>query len=91
MMARVDDYEVILVESTAHAYSKIKRVLPDLVVVCLSADDVDGCRVLSMLALDSQTSSIPVLTHLTPGSGLSPDDYDVVPDRFSRLGQISVN
>ena len=59
------DCDVVFVESLAHAYSKIKRVLPDLVIVCLSGDDADGCQVLSMLALDRDTSHIPVLTFVT--------------------------
>ena len=56
------DYDVLMVESAAHAYSKIKRAHPDLVIVCLSGDDHDACRVLSMLALDTDTARIPVLT-----------------------------
>ena len=56
------DYDVLMVESTAHAYSKIKRAHPDLVIVCLSGDDHDACRVLSMLALDRDTAQIPVVT-----------------------------
>jgi hypothetical protein len=56
------DYDVLMVESPRHAYSKIKRTQPDLVVVCVSGDDHDACGVLSMLALDSDTSSIPVVT-----------------------------
>ena len=59
------DYDVLMVESTTHAYSKIKRARPDLVIVCLSGDDFDACRVLSMLALDSDTARIPVLTVAT--------------------------
>ena len=59
------DHDVVVVELTDHAYSHIKQIRPDLVIVCLSGDDVDGCRVLSMLALDRETSTIPVLTHLT--------------------------
>jgi CheY-like chemotaxis protein len=65
----LDDCEVVLLESTAHAYSKIKRSRPDVVVMCVTDDDVDGCRVLSMLALDRETATIPVLTYLTPDPG----------------------
>jgi CheY-like chemotaxis protein len=55
-------YDVVFVESTAHAYSQVKRLAPDLVVVCLEIDDLDGCQVLSMLMLDSRTREIPVMT-----------------------------
>jgi CheY-like chemotaxis protein len=53
---------VVIVESTGHAYSKIKRSLPDVIVMCLSSDDIDACQVLSMPARDFETSRIPVLT-----------------------------
>ena len=59
------DHDIVLVEPTDHAYSHIKQIRPDLVIVCMSSDDVDGCRVLSMLALDGETSAIPVVAHVT--------------------------
>jgi len=40
-------------------------IQPDLVIVCMSTHDLDGCQVLSMLALDRETSAIPVLAHVT--------------------------
>jgi CheY-like chemotaxis protein len=57
------DADVVLYESLAHAYTTIKRAQPDLVVICLTDDFVDGCQVMSMLALDPHTSQIPVLTY----------------------------
>jgi PleD family two-component response regulator len=56
-------YDVVFVESSAHAYSQIKRVQPNLVVLCVRIDDADGFQVLSMLKLDAETRSIPVLTY----------------------------
>jgi CheY-like chemotaxis protein len=56
-----EDYDVVFVESTAHAYSRVKHALPNLVIICLAEDDLDGCRVMSMLKLDSATSRIPVV------------------------------
>lgn len=53
--------DVVFVESTAHAYAQIKRVAPDLVIVCLEIDDSDGFQVLSMLKLDSDTRKISVV------------------------------
>lgn len=67
------DHDVVFVESIANAYSHIKRLSPDLVVVCLSADDADGCQVLSMLKLDAETSRIPVVTYATPSSEVLDD------------------
>jgi DNA-binding response OmpR family regulator len=55
-------YDVVVVESTEHAYTHIKRVNPHLVIVCLDIDDLDGFQVLSMLKLDSETRNIPVVT-----------------------------
>jgi PleD family two-component response regulator len=56
-------YDVVFVEAIAHAYSQVKRVQPQLVILCVRMDDVEGFRVLSMLKLDAETRSIPVLTY----------------------------
>jgi DNA-binding response OmpR family regulator len=55
-------YDVVFVESTEHAYTHIKRLTPHLIIVCLDIDDLDGFQVLSMLKLDDETKSIPVVT-----------------------------
>src|SRR4051794_39541109 len=55
-------YDVVFVESTEHAYSHIKRLTPNLIIVCLDIDDLDGFQVLSMLKLDNETRGIPVVT-----------------------------
>ena len=55
-------YDVVFVESTEHAYSHIKRLTPHLIIVCLDIDDLDGFQVLSMLKLDVDTKTIPVVT-----------------------------
>jgi len=56
-------YDVVFVESSQHAYSQIKRVQPNLVILCVRIEDADGFQVLSMLKLDEETRSIPVLTY----------------------------
>ena len=56
-------YDVVFVESKAQAYSQIKRVQPDLVILCVRIDDMHGFQVLSMLKLDEDTRAIPVLTY----------------------------
>src|SRR5262245_43857939 len=66
-------YDVVFVESSRHAYSQIKRVQPDLVILCVQIDNPDGFQVLSMLKLDEETRSIPVLTYTTE-SPTEPDD-----------------
>jgi CheY-like chemotaxis protein len=56
-------YDVVFVESSEHAYSQIKRVQPNLVILCVRIDDGEGLQVLSMLKLDDDTRAIPVLTY----------------------------
>src|ERR1700730_1369658 len=66
-------YDIVFVESHAHAYSQIKCVQPNLVILCVSIDDVDGFQVLSMMKLDDETRRIPVLTYMTELDGLETD------------------
>ena len=62
-------YDVVFVESSSHAYSQIKRVQPNLVILCVRIDDAEGFQVLSMLKLDDETRGIPVLTYTTEYEG----------------------
>ncbi len=62
-------YDVVFVESSEHAYSQIKRVQPNLVILCIQIQDMDGFQVLSMLKLDPVTRDIPVLTYTTERDG----------------------
>ena len=39
------DYDVIVVESIPHAYSRILQLEPDLVVIFMEMDDGNACRV----------------------------------------------
>lgn len=56
-------YDLVFVETHEHAYSQIKRTQPDLVILCLDYESSVGFEVLSMLKLDEDTRSIPVLTY----------------------------
>ena len=56
-------YDVVFVESSEHAYSRVKRVRPHLVILCVRFDDIDSFQVLSMLKLDAETRSIPLITY----------------------------
>ena len=62
------DSDVVFLESAAGAYSQIKRVVPDLVVMCFPIDDREGFQLMSMLHLDADTASIPVIAHALEGS-----------------------
>ena len=57
-------YDVVVVEPTATAYSRIKRQAPSLVVLTMGFDDIQACQLMSMLKLDRETSHIPVFTCL---------------------------
>jgi len=67
-------YDVVFVESSDHAYSQIKRVQPNLVILCVRIDEMDGLHVLSMLKLDGETKHIPVLTYTTEYEGQERDE-----------------
>ena len=69
-------YDVVFVESSEHAYSQIKRVQPDLVILCLEMDDAEALTVLSMLKLDEDTRHIPVVTYTTAGEEEQDDDEE---------------
>jgi len=71
-------YDVVFVESSAHAYSQIKRVQPDLVILCVRMEDGDGLQVLSMLKLDPETRAVPVLTYACEND--SDEDEEPVAD-----------
>jgi CheY-like chemotaxis protein len=62
-------YDIVFVESNAHAYSQIKRVRPNLVILSIRIDDADAFQVLSMLKLDPETRDIPLLTYTTEREG----------------------
>jgi PleD family two-component response regulator len=72
------DYDVVFVESNEHAYSHIKRVQPNLVILCMRIEERDAFQVLSMLKLDDETRRIPVLTYTTEYEGQEIEDD--VPD-----------
>lgn len=67
-------YDVVFVESTDFAYSRIKQVQPDLVILCLHLEDIDSFQVLSMLKLDDETRDIPVLTCMNESDGSELED-----------------
>jgi hypothetical protein len=60
------DHDVVLVEPIARAYSRIKHVRPDLVIALVWSHDNEACQFLSMLAVDRETSQIPVVTYAIP-------------------------
>jgi DNA-binding NarL/FixJ family response regulator len=75
----VDDnnINVIVVESTERAYSRIRQLQPDVVVVFMNIDDADACRLLSMLHLDHGLRGVSVVTCTTgPDGGVIHRSHD---------------
>lgn len=70
------NYDVVMIESVTHAYSHIKRVQPNLVIVCVRLGHMDGFEVLSMLNLDAETRHIPVLTFIADFEGQEPEEAE---------------
>ena len=65
LLADENDLGVIFVESTRGAYARIKELAPDLVIVFCEIDDVDACRLLSMLRIDAGLAGVLVVTCAT--------------------------
>jgi len=85
-------YDMVFVESGEHAYSQIKKVLPNLVILCTRIERLEGFQLLTMLKLDAQTRDIPVLTCTTEYEGqdfdtaisqLADEEEDAMPARPS--------
>ena len=66
-------YDMVFVESSDRAYSQIKRVVPNLVILCTRIEELDGFQLLTMLKLDAETKDIPILTYTTEYEG---QDFD---------------
>jgi DNA-binding response OmpR family regulator len=74
------DYDVVVVESPDRAYARVKRLLPDLVIVCFDFNDPSAFQLMSMLSVDRMTSSIPMMTCNTAREPIecdeAPAEYD---------------
>lgn len=66
-------YDMVFVESSDHAYSQIKKIVPNLVILCTRIDELEGFQLLTMLKLDEDTHDIPILTYTTEYEG---QDFD---------------
>ena len=66
-------YDMVFVESSDHAYAQIKKVQPNLVILCARIENLDGFQLLTMLKLDPETRRLPVLTYTTECEG---QDFD---------------
>jgi PleD family two-component response regulator len=87
-------YDMVFVESSERAYSQIKKVLPNLVILCARIEQLEGFQLLTMLKLDPETREIPVLTYTTECEGqdfdtaisqLAEEEEEVFPTRYQAL------
>ncbi|HEY6214981.1 MAG TPA: response regulator [Vicinamibacterales bacterium] len=62
-------YDMVFVESSDRAYSRIKKVVPNLVILCTRIEELEGFQLLTMLKLDEETKDIPILTYTTEYEG----------------------
>jgi two-component system cell cycle response regulator DivK len=67
-------YDMVFVEPGDRAYSRIKTVLPHLVILCTHIDELEGFQLLTMLKLDPDTRHLPVLTYTTEHDGQDLDE-----------------
>ena len=83
-------YDMVFVESSDRAYSQIKKVVPNLVILCARIEQLEGFHLLTMLKLDPETRDIPVLTYTTEYEGqdfdtaisqIAEDDEEMFPAR----------
>jgi len=84
-------YDMVFVETSDRAYSQIKKVLPNLIIVCARIEEPACFQLLTMLKLDEETKLIPVLTYTTEYEGQEIDpiltnleqdeDEDLLPAR----------
>jgi CheY-like chemotaxis protein len=73
-------YDMVFVESEDRAYSQVKRVVPDLVILCTRIEQLNGFQLLTMLKLDPETRDIPILTYTTEFEG---QDFDAAVTRLA--------
>ena len=69
-------YQMLFAQSNDLAYSQIKKVRPNLVVLCGGIENRDGSQLLTMLKLDPATRSIPLMSY-APGRKEGDVDADL--------------
>jgi PleD family two-component response regulator len=72
-------YDMVFVESSERAYSQIKKVVPNLVILCARIEQLEGFQLLTMLKLDPDTRDIPVLTYTTEQTGQEAEEEPAEP------------
>ena len=77
-------YEVEFVAADDEPYATIAALKPDLVVVSLDLEEMAGFHLLTMLRLDPETASIPVLSYVKDDdvAALGPSSVEPSPARL---------
>jgi PleD family two-component response regulator len=66
-------YDIVFVEPNDRVYSRIKSVVPSLVILCRRLEEPEQCQLLTMLKLDPETKDIPILDYATEDEGQDSD------------------
>jgi DNA-binding response OmpR family regulator len=78
-------YDVVFAETADHPYSLIRRLQPNMVILCVRIEDLEGFQILSMLKVDEETRRIPVLTYTTEFEGQDVEGRLLEPSDDERL------
>lgn len=65
--------DVVFVEPLANAYTRIRQLAPELIIVLMRIDDEAACQLLMMLELDRALLGVPVVTWATGEREGQPD------------------
>ena len=79
---------LVVVDSLAHGYSRMKQLMTDLVIVLFAMDDMAAWQLFTMLASDSETSRIPVTTWTIRPELRTFGDVFARPTRSSQSGAV---
>jgi len=87
------EFDTVVVDSIAGAYSRVKKTDPDLIIVLMEIGDVEACQLLSMLAMDRHTRAIPVETCVMDGrpNEVKHDMPDLSRDWPSQVTAVQMN
>jgi CheY-like chemotaxis protein len=83
-------YDIVVLEPLARAYTQIKRVMPTVIVMSVSLDDLESFQLLTMLKLDPATASIPVRLFVAPETEES-DEEVAMPDNAESFASIPLS
>jgi PleD family two-component response regulator len=62
-------YEIVFLDDVRQAYTRVRELQPELIVLCARIEDTDAFQFLTMLKLDAETRAIPVQTYTTEWEG----------------------